>query len=609
MSFEINFEPIGRRYKSEEPITLLDAARQSGIGIRTVCGGKQTCGKCRIRLLGQDIPPVTEGEKKHLSSREIEEGYRLACAVTVTNHVDVYIPQSSLTEKQKLGIMGREFYIEVDPLVKKLEVSLEEATLDDVRSDERRLKEFLLAEYGLGGISADVETLKTLTPTLRQNKWKADIALWDKEIVFVGPPSGGEQAHGVSVDLGTTKIALYLVDLVSGETIDADGFMNPQIAYGEDVMSRIMSAMTDPQNALRMQEEVVSTLNKSIEDLCHRNDLSPEEILEMTLVGNTAMHHLFLGFPTRQLALSPFVPVTDEPIDIKARDLGLKISPGAYVHVLPIIAGFVGADHVAMLLASGIVDQGEKAIGIDIGTNTEIALVIDDKIVSCSTASGPAFEGAHIRYGMRAAAGAIERVTIDPQTYEVKVMTIEDKPPVGICGSGVLDAIAEMLKTGVLDERGKLVREIPGVRRDKESGIYEFILVSKDRTEIEDDIVITQKDVVAIQLAKGAIRAGMNILLDQMKIRPEELEKVVIAGAFGMYIDPLNAIEIGMFPQLPLDRFLQVGNAAGVGAKMALISKRHRQKAVEIARRTNYLELTVVPDFAGKFAYAMQFKT
>ncbi|GFP40616.1 hypothetical protein HKBW3S47_02313, partial [Candidatus Hakubella thermalkaliphila] len=260
----------------------------------------------------------------------------------------------------------------------------------------------------------------------------------------------------------TTKIALYLVDLVSGETIDADGFINPQIAYGEDVMSRIMSAMTDPQNALRMQEEVVSTLNKSIEDLCHRNDLSPEEILEMTLVGNTAMHHLFLGFPTRQLALSPFVPVTDEPIDIKARDLGLKISPGAYVHVLPVIAGFVGADHVAMLLSSGIVDQGEKAMGIDIGTNTEIALVIDDKIVSCSTASGPAFEGAHIRYGMRAAAGAIERVTIDPQTYEVKVMTIEDKPPVGVCGSGVLDAIAEMLKTGVLDERGKLVRDIPG---------------------------------------------------------------------------------------------------------------------------------------------------
>jgi uncharacterized 2Fe-2S/4Fe-4S cluster protein (DUF4445 family) len=321
------------------------------------------------------------------------------------------------------------------------------------------------------------------------------------------------------------------------------------------------------------------------------------------VVGNTAMHHLFLGLPVSQLGRAPYVPAVADALDVKARDLSLMFSPGAYVHLLPNIAGFVGADHVAMLLATGLWEEDRVMVGLDIGTNTEVALKTGDRLLTCSTASGPAFEGAHIRFGMRAATGAIERVRLVDS--HVEYQTIGNAPPVGLCGSGILDAVAQLRLVGVLDERGKMT-EHPRTRWGEKG--QEFVLVEAAKSGVHQDITISRADVGEIQLAKGAMRAGMRILLQEADLTEADLDGVVVAGAFGTYIDVDSAVTIGMFPPLPLDRFQQVGNAAGMGARMTLLSTAWRAKALEIAHRAEYVELTNDTNFANEFARAMYLK-
>ena len=318
------------------------------------------------------------------------------------------------------------------------------------------------------------------------------------------------------------------------------------------------------------------------------------------MVGNTAMHHLFLGLPVSQLGLAPYVPAVADALDVKARDLGLAFAPGAYVHLLPNIAGFVGADHVAMLLATGLWDEDKVLVGLDIGTNTEVALKAGDRLLTCSTASGPAFEGAHIRFGMRAATGAIERVRLADSRVEDQ--TIGNTPPVGLCGSGILDAISQLRLAGIMDRLGK-IKPHPRTRQG-EKGL-EFVLVDADESGVNEDITISRADVSEIQLAKGAMRAGIRILLKKAGLSEADLEGVVVAGAFGTYIDVGSAVTIGMFPPLPPDRFQQVGNAAGMGARLALLSTAQRSRALEIARRVEYIELTNEQSFSTEFARAM----
>jgi len=427
----------------------------------------------------------------------------------------------------------------------------------------------------------------------------------------------------MAVDLGTTKIAILLVDLISGKTIDSKGIMNPQISYGEDVMSRLNFAIQDPENLNKIKNVVVDRIREGINDLCAKNDIKTSELLEMTLVGNTAMHHLFLGLPVKQLALAPFISLTEDSIAIKARDINIDLAPGAYIYMPPPIAGFVGSDHLAMVLAIDIDNLKGNYIGVDIGTNTEIALVSAGKITSVSTASGPAFEGAHIKHGMRAAPGAIERVVIDKETFVPKVQTINDKAPTGICGSGILDGVAELLRTGAIDKRGKFNIDNKYLCKD-EKGQYQFVLaraedngkngsINNDMNGLmhlpcgEKDISINQKDIVEIQLAKGAMRTGIEILLENAGISFEDIDGIIIAGAFGSYIDPRNVVNIGMFPMVSLDKITQVGNAAGVGARMILLSMDERERAERIAEKTNYLELTVFPSFSDHFIAGMQF--
>jgi uncharacterized 2Fe-2S/4Fe-4S cluster protein (DUF4445 family) len=412
---------------------------------------------------------------------------------------------------------------------------------------------------------------------------------------------------GLAIDLGTTKIAAYLVDLASSRTLGSRGLMNPQIAYGEDVIARITLAEQDEAKRLLLRQLVVGALNEAASELCAQVHSNPSQIVDVVVVGNTAMHHLFLGLPVRQLALAPYVPAVASALDVRARDLGLHSAAGAYVHLLPNVAGYVGADHVAMLLATQIEEQPGIALAIDIGTNTEICLADNGVLTSTSCASGPAFEGAHIRHGMRAASGAIERLRLVEDTIEYQ--TIGGVSPVGLCGSGIVDTMAQLFLAGVLDRQGRMhdhprVREVDGVR--------EFVLVDEPtllgasgRDPARGAIVFTQQDVRQLQLAKGAMRTGIEILLASSGRKMEEIESVIIAGAFGSYIDVANAITIGLLPRLPLERFHQVGNAAGMGAKLALVSRAKRETARALASRIGYIELAAHPLFTTTFAQAM----
>jgi uncharacterized 2Fe-2S/4Fe-4S cluster protein (DUF4445 family) len=497
--------------------------------------------------------------------------------------------------------------------VRIYDVTLAPASLHDLRADTTRLCDALREQHpplppasggGLGEVRLDLAELRRLPILLREHDWQTRAIVRTcgtaEEMVAVIPP--GTSPLGLAVDVGTTKLAGYLIDLESGATLAAAGTMNPQIAYGEDVMSRIAYAMGGEDRARELQHVISGGLNDLTRELCVQAGRQSTDIVEAVLVGNTCMHHLVLGLPVAQLGLAPYVPALAEPYDLKAHELGLALAPGAYAHLLPNIAGFVGADHVAMILATGIHETHAITVGLDIGTNTEIVLAANGRLLSCSCASGPAFEGAHIRDGMRAAPGAVERVCIEGDRVEYQ--TIDDAPPVGICGSGILDSVAELRRAGVLSSSGSFrPGSHPRVRgRGKE---VEFLLVPADEHGAPRDLVITRQDVNEIQLAKAAIRAGIEVLLIEAELQAEQIERVVVAGAFGTYLDVGSALAVGLFPPLARERFAQVGNAAGQGAKMALVSQQARAQAAAIARRVEYVELTTHPRFTQAYAAAL----
>ncbi len=622
---KIIVEPIGKRIFLNEPTGGLKAIIDAGLGIKSVCAGKGTCGKCRIVILNKEKKPASKKEQEILSPDEIDNGVRLACQQIFDRDLIIYLPSSSMSEEQKLQVRGEEKIIEVDPVCKKYFVKLKEANLGDLESDFNRIKSFLKNKYNLKVNSIDYRSLVEMPSIIRNNSWEITVTVRNDEIILIEGKDRTKNNFGLAIDLGTTKIAFLLVDLVTGKTIDSKGVMNPQVSYGEDIMSRLNFAMQSQDNANKIQKVVVAKINEVVSELCRKNNLTHKEITEMTIVGNTAMHHLLLGLPVNQLGLSPFVSLTNDSLQIKAREIGIKIAPGGYIFLPPPIAGFVGSDHLAVILATEIYKKKGNYLGIDIGTNTEIVLKSKKIINSVSTASGPAFEGAHIKYGMRAAPGAIERVLIDSKTCISSVQTINDIKPVGICGSGILDAIAELLKAGIINRNGKFKTDLDCVRRDSK-GEFSYILAPsgggnrrRENSNVlengkcftkrcgEKDISINQKDIVEIQLAKGAIRAGIEVLLEHADISFKDIDRIIIAGAFGSYIDPKNVINIGMFPNVQLRKIRQVGNAAGVGAKMILISKKQRANAEKIAKKIRYLELVVFSGFNNHFINSMQF--
>ncbi len=603
--FEVDFEPIGRRVEVEPGANLLDAARQAGIGLASVCGGEGTCGRCRIVMMSGQVSGPVDADRRYLSQLEINAGHRLACRVHVHSDVKVHVPKASLVTDQRLQIGGLARSLTVESAIKACAVEAEPPTLRDLRSDLERVTDAVESAYGLRHVTAEPSVINQLSPIAREHNWSLTAFVHSREIV--GFAASSRRPIGYAVDLGTTKIAGFLIDLETGAELASGGLMNPQISYGEDVISRLVYAGRGPAAAAEIRGVVIEGLNNLAASLAEQAGVDLCEIAEACIVGNTAMHHLLLGLPTRQLSVAPFVAASNAALDVRARDMGLKFAPGAYVHVPPCVGGFVGADHVAMILATDL-DKGDRiAVGVDIGTNTEIALCKPglSYLTSASCASGPAFEGAHIKDGMRAASGAIEAVRITPEGPWIK--TIGDAPAVGICGSGIIDAVAALRGAGLLNHRGRLMPGAPGLRPGPKG--LEYPLAVAPNTGIDRDVVITQGDINEIQLAKGAIQTGLEILLESTQTPPEAVDELIVAGAFGSFLNLDSALDIGLLPRLPKAKYSQVGNAAGVGAKALLLSLKERTRAQKIARRTSYIELTTYPGFQRRFALSMWFPT
>ncbi len=591
-TYQINFEPTGKSGRCKSNQSLLDYAHQIGMGIVSICGGRGRCNSCKVQILEGTVSEPTASELKTFSPQEIREGWRLACQTYLKGNVKLLVPPESMTTMQRLQVEGFEIAVTPDSTVRSYNVCLSAPSLSDLQADVERIFQGLKNQR-IYCNNIDIEVLKNISNLLRSRDWKAKVFVRGSEVVAIGPQSNRQL--GLAVDLGSTKIAAYLIDLESGATLTARGVMNPQFAYGEDIITRLSLVLEKKGGGKLMQKVVIDELNRLLVALGTEFNAKPDEVVEAVIVGNTAMHHLLLKLPVSQLAYAPYIPVVKAALDIKARDLGLDIAPGAYVHILPNIAGFVGADHVAMLLSTKTIWQKEDlALAIDIGTNSEISLISDGEISTLSCASGPAFEGAEIKNGMRATSGAIERLRISNNT--VDYLTIDEAEPVGICGSGILDAIAQLRLAGVVNKSGRMLNNHPRVRDNK--GQCEFAIVTEEERNGSPAITITQSDVRAIQLAKGAIRSGIQVLLATQNRSPEEIKRVVIAGAFGSYIDVSSAITIGMLPSLPLNRFEQVGNAAGIGAKLALVSRSKVAEAQQIASEVHYTELAAVPDYA-----------
>lgn len=597
MPFIVDFQPVGRRGEFSDNNSLLECARQLGVDLVSICGGAGSCKRCKVQLVNGQISELSPDEKAALTEEEILRGFRLACKTYPLSDVTLHVPPESLTTPQRTQVEGLDVEISPDPVIISVEAELSPPTLDSAPSDAKNLKA-ALTKVGVDFHNLDYPVMQTLPDTLRQNNWQVKVALREGEIVAIGSPL----FHwlGLAVDIGTTKVAGYLIDLVSGEILASKGMMNPQIPYGEDLVSRIGAASNSEDGSKELQTILVDGLNKIIRELCEEAGHESDEIADAVVVGNTVIHHLFLGLPVEQLGFSPYTPVIDSAIDIKAREIDLKIAPGGYVHLLPNIAGYVGADHVAMLLATKLDQAMGTTLAIDIGTNTEICLKHQGKMTSVSCASGPAFEGAHIKHGMRAAPGAIEYARFTNNKLEFQ--TIGGYPPAGICGSGLLDIVAQLRSKEIINPSGRLGNHARVIRNGK---VKEFILADRPGST---PITISQKDIRELQLAKAAIRLGIKALVENAGIEEEEIQKLIIAGAFGTFIDVRSAITIGMLPDLPLDRFEQVGNAAGTGARMALLSKFERLKADQLAEKIEYLELATIQDFNIKYAEATALK-
>lgn len=598
----IDFEPVGRRVEVAPGTTVLAAAHGSGIDIISICGGEGTCGRCRVVVEGP-VSGVQSADRAFLSQLELDAGERLACRAHVHGDVKVVIPKASMATDPRLQVSGLERSVVVEPAVRACPIEVAPPSLRDLRSDVDRVASAIETTHGIRNVNASTEVVRVLSPLARRTDWNLTAFVRRHSLVGVTGPGG--RPVGFAADLGTTKIAGYLVDLETGEELAASGIMNPQIGYGEDVITRLAHAARRPDGADELARSVRGALDELIEALADDAGVTRDQIVDGCVVGNTVMHHLFLGLPTRQLAVAPFVASASAPMDVRAHDVGLRLAPDAMIHMPPCIGGFVGADHVAMIIGADLDTRDHPVVGVDIGTNTEIALCGStlDYLASASCASGPAFEGAHIRDGMRAAIGAIERVRLTDDGVELT--TIGDAPAIGICGSGIVDVMAELHRTGCINDRGRFQRGVGGVREGPRGP--EFELVPADRSGTGRAITVGQEDVNEIQLAKGAIATGIEVLLEMTGTDPASVEELVVAGAFGSYINLDSAMAIGLLPRLPNARLQQVGNAAGVGAKAALLSLRERARAGRIARRTSYMELTTYPGFQRRFAHSMAF--
>ncbi len=599
----INLHPEGKTISVSSGMSFFDALMQAGISLTSYCGGDRKCGKCRIQVLDGSVSPLKDQELELLNPEEVSEGFRLACCTRVEADVKINIPRTSLLGSQRLQLDNRIKHAAFDPIIKWHDLSFPVSFSGDSGSALKEIISVLEADSNFRGLTGDPAVVNEMA--LFTSREALPLSVYERNNEVIGFDKSGRHPLGIAFDLGTTKIAAYLMDLETGEELLSTGSMNPQIPYGEDIISRMryVSRNRDGGKKLaRILREEVSHLANILAD---KAGVSLGRIVEACLVCNTAIEHLLLMLPIHKLVSAPFVPEIISAVEMKARDLDLEIAQGAYVYIPPCIGGFVGSDHVAMLLAicSGAADH--VVLGIDIGTNTEVAIwrPSENVFASTSCAAGPAFEGAHIKNGMRAAEGAIEKVCITPNGLEI--ITIGNELPIGICGSGIIDVVAELLRNGIIGTNGHFQGDMKGIREN--NGMSEFVLVPAKNTGHGWDITITRKDINVIQLAKAAIHAGIQTIMETTGIVPEDVGEVVIAGAFGSFLDINSAVAIGLLPNFPNARYTQAGNAAGAGAKLALVSKKERIRAEEISKNTEYVDLKAHSKFNSYFARSMRF--
>lgn len=592
--------------KAEAETNLLKFLRKSSINVNSPCGGHGTCGKCKVLVTGLLEEP-SKKERKYLDPKSEEKGFRLACYNQINNDIDIYI--GGKKEEASIVTDAKKREISLQPVVTKKVETLNTPDLDDQRSDIERV----LASAGKSRIANSLDFLRKLPEQLRSNNFAVTMVYFDDKLISIEPGDTTGRVYGVAVDIGTTTIAAYLINLLTGERVDVYSMLNPQRQFGADVISRINYTLENQGALDEMKEVITSCINQIIISFEERNNIPKSDIYAITFVGNTTMMHLLMGLPSRNIAVSPFIPVSTLMHQLPAKELGLNINPFGYAVVFPSVAAYIGADTIAAVLSSGMYNSSKISLLIDIGTNGEIVLGNSKWLYSCSVAAGPAFEGAHIRNGIGGVKGAIDKVDFN---NGLELTTIGNEKAIGICGSGIVDAISGMLSRGIIDETGRIIDVDEGdqsLKAEFESrfididGLSAFLLLKSDECDAGNDIAVTQRDIRELQNAKAAIAAGIKTLIKHAGIKIEDIEKVYLAGGFGSYINIDSALNIGLLPHKLKGRIESIGNAAGGGAVEGLLSTKILKKAEKLKNTIKYIELSADKDFVDEYINCMTF--
>jgi uncharacterized 2Fe-2S/4Fe-4S cluster protein (DUF4445 family) len=604
MSYLIHFEPWAVDVRVEGDLTLLDAARQAEVAVSATCSGHGTCGKCQLRIASGYLPPPTPADKANIAPSALERGFRLACQHKVAGDVTLELLPVVSHGKAQAPLIERDFPFA--PAIRRRVVQLEPPSLHRPTDDGSNLLD-ALAVAGVEPVEIDYRTAQDLPGALRTGDWRVTASLRGRELVAVRRAADAAPPLGLAVDIGTTNIAAYLYSLADGALLGVFGAANPLSTYGADIISRLSYAGRSTAHSAQLQRVLVKGLNLLVEQSAAATGYVPQDIEELVVVGNSGMHHLFLDFPSRQLISAPYVPAARQARSIRARELGIAVHRGAAVYMPPLVGGFVGSDLLAVALATRIDLKPGIRLAVDIGTNTELLLSVNGDLFCASTASGPALEGAALQYGSVAMPGAVDHVSrADPPGMPFAVHTIRNRPAIGICGSGIIEALNAMRRAGIISHTGRIQAASPYVVESPD-GDHRFVLVPAAETGLGVDLTISQTDVRAIQLAKGAIRAGMETLLLDRGLSSDQLDEILIAGTFGSHIQIEASVQIGLFPGIPLEKIRQIGNAAGTGAAMMLLSTPERGEAEALSQRIHYLELARHRRFTRLFAESQRF--
>ena len=624
------FTPSGRRGRFPVGSPVLQAARSLGVDIDSVCGGRGICGRCQVLVSegefakhglvsrAENLSPVSPVEQTYCSTQPMDAGRRLSCSTQVLGDVVIDVPSSSQVHKQVVRKEAEAHDVELDPLIRLHFVEVQQPDMHDPSGDLRRLEDALEFEWRLTDLACDVIVLQQLQTALRQGDWKVTVAVHAGQQIVAVWPGFREHAYGLAIDVGSTTIAAHLCHLASGEVVASAGVMNPQIRFGEDLMSRVSYVMMNPGGEKEMTAAVRAALNDLAAEVSRQAGIVPQDILEATFVGNPIMHHLLLGINPVELGGAPFALATDRAITLWAVEIDFAIHRNARIYVLPCIAGHVGADTAGVILAERPDLSDKITLLVDVGTNAEIVLGNNQRLLACSSPTGPAFEGAQISCGQRAAPGAIERVRVDSQTLEPRFKVIgcdlwSDNPGftqatagtgvTGVCGSGIIEVLAEMYLAGIILHdgtiNGAMVTRNPRIQADGRTFSYELYPATGSAPALK----VMQNDVRAIQLGKAALYAGVRLLMERMGV--EKVDRIRLAGAFGSHIDVKYAMVLGMIPDCALDQVSSAGNAAGTGARIALLDQRSRRNIEQLVRRVEKIETAVEPRFQEFFVEAM----